>query len=352
MHTPHAPTRRDLLACAAAMLLAPSRSPAQDAPPLSPLLIDQAGDPIATIEAWRNRREQLRGQWLDFLKPPPRPAAAPDFRILEEDRDAGVIRQKIRYENSPGEILEAYLLKPLKIDGKIPGALSVHSTNEDTIRQGAGLGSQPEKAFGLKLAQQGCIALCPANFLWTGGRNARGKYDYKARTEQVLKQIAPSTGMAKMLFDCRRALDLLLTIPGVDSSRIGVVGHSLGAKEALYLPAFDDRVTVAVSSEGGVGLRLSNWNAAWYLGPAIDSPDFNLEHHQLLAMIAPRPFLLLGGDSADGDKSRPFIDAARSVYELHGKGGQIEFFNHHKGHAVPPEAEEKIYGWFKKYLAL
>ena len=49
--------------------------------------------------------------------------------------------------------------------------------------------------------------------------------------------------------------------------RMGAVGHSLGAKETLYLAAFDERVKATVSSEGGIGTKFSNWDAAWYLGP-------------------------------------------------------------------------------------
>lgn len=64
------------------------------------------------------------------------------------------------------------------------------------------------------------------------------------------------------------------------------MGHSLGAKEALYLAAFDERIKAAVASEGGTGFRSTNWDAAWYLGPAIRDENFSLNHHQLLALIA------------------------------------------------------------------
>ena len=54
-----------------------------------------------------------------------------------------------------------------------------------------------------------------------------------------------------MLFDARRAVDILADQPDVNRDRLGVFGYSLGAKEALYLAAFDPRVRAAVSSEGG-----------------------------------------------------------------------------------------------------
>ena len=75
-----------------------------------------------------------------------------------------------------------------------------------------------------------------------------------------------------MLYDASRAVDLLVAIEDVDPHRIGAIGHSLGAKEVLYLAAFDERVRAVVSSEGGIGLSYSNWDAPWYLGEAIQRP--------------------------------------------------------------------------------
>ena len=109
--------------------------------------------------------------------------------------------------------------------------------------------------------------------------------------------------MARMTFDAIRAADFVESLPNVDKNRIGCIGHSLGGKMALYAPAFDERYKASVSSEGGIGLKFSNWDAIWYLGPRIKDSKFKLENHQVLSLIAPRAFLLLAGDSSDSDKS-------------------------------------------------
>ena len=57
-----------------------------------------------------------------------------------------------------------------------------------------------------------------------------------------------------------RGVDLLESLPQVDASRIGAVGHSLGAIESLYLAAFDERVQVAVASEAGLDFSFTNWH--------------------------------------------------------------------------------------------
>ncbi len=155
--------------------------------------------------------------------------------------------------------------------------------------------------------------------------------------------------MAKMLFDAQRAVDVLLSQDETDPGRIGATGHSLGAKEVLYLGAFDDRVRVIVSNEGGIGIDFSNWDAIWYLGKEIH--EFGHQQHEVLSLAAPKPFLLIGGESADGEKSVPYIEAVRPVYELYGKDPRrLGFYNHGTGHSPTPEAEQMHYDWMKKYL--
>ncbi len=324
----------------------PAKLPA-DTPKLSELLVDRNGQRIDSLDGWNGRRLELRKWWLDFLGPmPAERKAVPKLKILEEDRPEGVIRQLVEYEVEPGILTQAYLLRPAKQDGKVPGVAAFHSTVDESILQPAGVKGVPEKAFGLRFARQGRVVFCPRNFLWPDNTHIAAKEE----AEKFQKRKPESKGMAKMLYDSLVAVDILAALPEVDAARIGAVGHSLGAKETLYLAAFDERVKVTVSSEGGVGTKFSNWDALWYLGDSIKEPGFTHEHHELLALAAPRPFLLLGGDSADGDRGWPFIEQALKVYRLYGNPPRVGQFNHKKGHAVPPEAERRIEEWFAAYL--
>jgi hypothetical protein len=316
----------------------------EEAVQLAPLLVDAQGNKIDSLKAWKKRREEIRRIWLDFLGPLQLRHTPPKLELLKEDRPKGCIRQLVRYETEPGVLVEAYLLKPALRRSDCPGVVAMHSTVKFTIRQPAGLEGDEEDFFGLKLAQRGVVAFCPRCFLWQGP----GTYQQQvARFEQ---RHPGSTGMAKMLWDAQRGLDVLESLPEVDANRLGAVGHSLGAKEALYLAAFDPRVKVTVSSEGGIGTKFSNWDAPWYLGQAVKEGKFTREHHELLALVAPRPFLLLGGDSADGRRSWPFIQAVLPAYGLYGGTPRVGLFNHQKGHSVPPEAQRRLYQWFDTYL--
>ena len=128
----------------------PQNLPA-DKPKLSDLLVNEAGQRIQSRESWQPRREELRRWWLEFLGPMPAerdPARPPKLEIVAEDRQEGVVRQLVRYEVEPGLATEAYLLKPAKIEGKVPGIVALHSTVDYSIRQPAGLEGPPEKCSG------------------------------------------------------------------------------------------------------------------------------------------------------------------------------------------------------------
>jgi len=324
----------------------PAKLPA-DAPKLADLLLDNDGRRIDSLNGWEKKRKDLRKWWLDFLGPfPAERRAAPKLKVLAEDRPEGVIRQLVEYEVEPGMLTQAYLLLPAKLEGKAPAAAAFHSTVDESILQPAGVKGVPEKAFGLRFARQGRVVFCPRNYLWPDNTHISAKDE----AEKFQKRLPKSKGMAKMLYDALVAIDILASLPEVDAERIGAIGHSLGAKETLYLAAFDDRVKVTVSSEGGIGTKFSNWDALWYLGDSIKQPAFTHEHHELLSLAAPRPFLLIGGESADGDRGWPFIEQALKVYSLYGQPLRVGQYNHRKGHAVPPEAEERIEEWFRAYL--
>jgi dienelactone hydrolase len=299
----------------------PPKTLPEDAPKLTPIA-------ARSLAEWNEQRRELRRWWMEFLRPfdvPPAPP--PELTILETDAVDGVVRHLVRYEVEPGIATEAYLIRPAKTTGRLPAVAVFHSTVNHSIRQPAGVEGAAEKAFGLKLAQRGCITLSPRSFLWPDNHRIAAQEE----TRRFHQRHPRSKGMWRMLHDALLAVDILASLPEVDPTRIGAVGHSLGAKEVLYLAAFDERVKVTVSSEGGIGTRFSNWNAAWYLGDEIESPEFTHEQHELLALAAPRPFVLLGGDSADGDKSWPFIEAALPVYRLYGEPARLGLFNHKQG---------------------
>jgi len=318
----------------------------EDAPELPRLMVDEAGNAITTADGWRRRRAQLRKLWLEYLGE--FPAERCDLRpeVVSTERVGDVVRKLVRYEVEPGCTAEAYLLHPAEPGGKLPGVVVLHSTVNYTTRQPAGLEGPADKHIGLHLAQRGFAAICPRCFIYDYcGGNTWGD-----AVSGLAERHPGWRGMGKMAFDASRAADYLATLGFVDMERLGCIGHSLGAKEALYAAAFDGRFRATVSSEGGIGLAFSNWDADYYLGKPIRAPGFAREHHEVLALIAPRAFLLIGGDSADGARSWRFIETALPIYGLLGAGDRVGLYNHGHGHAFPPAAQERAYAWLEHWL--
>jgi len=315
---------------------------------LSLLLIDAEGKSIDSVERWEKRAGELRNEWSQFLRPLDRKKCPNnDYDVISREVVGNVIREKISYLVEDEIRVPAYLLFPKdsKPGQKRAGVVALHPTTSDTIDPIAGLSGPPEKQSGLHLAEAGFVVLCPENFLW---QNVDG---YNQAVSQFQERHPKSLGMSKMLWDAQRAVDILQTVSGVNADQIGAFGHSLGAKEVLYLMAFDERVKAGVFSEGGIAFDSTNWDAPWYLGQGINDESFPLNHHQLLALCAPRPFLIMGGEkgrgAADGDRSWPYVAAAQNVYELYYKQTSLGLFNHRQGHSIPPISRERMIDWLR-----
>jgi dienelactone hydrolase len=301
--------------------------PPPDAPRLAALPRGPAAD-------WPAQRAALKARWQTLLGtfPDPRPPLKPV--VVATETLSNCTRTLVRYPVEEGVEVDGYLLVPAGAPGPLPAVVVFHPTTPLHARGVAGVNAEyaEEKRQGLHLAARGYVAWCPRNYIYADGAGMSGN------VARVKARHPDWSGMGRMVWDAIRAVDFLETLPEVDRRRIGCLGHSLGGKEVLYAMAFDERYRAGVSSEGGIGLTFSNWDAPWYLGPAIREPGFDLENHQVLSLVAPRPFLLLAGESADGDRSRAFLDAVRPVYEMLGAAGNLEWLNHRQGHAYPPAA--------------
>jgi dienelactone hydrolase len=327
----------------------PPAIPTDDWPPS--LLGGADGAPIATLEQWLAERERIRAAWLDFLSPWEVAAAGNQHRLLAEEQATGCRRRLIRYATEFDEEVDAWLLLPAdeaaRPERGWPGAVVFHSTTDQTIDEPAGTDPSDAVAIGTWLCQRGFVVLCPRCHLWN--TTPAHRLDLPGAVARLAARHPGARGMRKLLHDGIRAVDMLQSVDDVDPTAIVAAGHSLGAKEALYLAAFDNRVTGAVFSEGGIGLSFSNWHDPWYLGDAIRDPAFRLDHAQLLALTLPRGMLILGGEAgpgaADGDRSWGHVARGLEVGRLERPRPRLGLFNHRGGHAIPPAARERLLDW-------
>ncbi|HYI94824.1 MAG TPA: SUMF1/EgtB/PvdO family nonheme iron enzyme [Bryobacteraceae bacterium] len=301
--------------------------------------------PLLTSQDWKERRRVLQKQWTEVLgmggieKPP---VSARLSETHEETEYTG----KLMYLQVEKDYWEKIyvMLPPGKPTKPLPVVI-VPYYDIDTPA-GKNLGGRVYNAtsratFGLEAVRRGFAAVAVR---WFG--ESYGEHYAEAVANLKLRH-PKLTGLGKWVWDSQRLIDYLQTLPELDTSRIGIIGHSLGGKMALYAAAFDERIGVTVSSEPGIGLSFSNYEDFWYLGEQLDRAR---DHHELLALIAPRPFLLIAGDSADSNKSLLYLNAAKPVYALSGATDRLGFLNHRQGHPLTAEAVTAAMDFLQRYL--
>jgi dienelactone hydrolase len=314
---------------------------------LRPLLEGKDGKTITTKEGWEEARKAIRAAWLKRLGPAPPAPLKLDVKVEKDEELDGYRRQRVSFHSEGDDRIRAWLLTPagLQEKEKRPAVVVFHPTTRDTMDEPAGLGKRKDMALAVHLARRGYVTLSPECYI------LKDPVGWAKGQAQKLEKRRPGwTGLGKMTFDASRCVDYLESLPFVDASRVGCIGHSLGAKEVLYALAFEPRYKVGVFSEGGIGLRMSNWTDAWYLTERMKPHIPALENHQVMALAAPRPLLILAGNSADGDASWTFVKAVLPVYELYGAGDRVGMHNHRSGHALPRESRRLAYRWLDHWL--
>jgi hypothetical protein len=147
--------------------------------------------------------------------------------------------------------------------------------------------------------------------------------------------------IAAWAWGLQRAVDYLLTDPGIDKNRIAVVGHSRLGKTALLAAAFDERIALVIPHQAGCGgtapsrgkvgesvKQINDRFPHWFDGTFKefnDRPDrLPFDQHCLVALMAPRPVLLTNAVEdtwANPQGQFEVLQAADPVYRLLGAGG-------------------------------
>jgi formylglycine-generating enzyme required for sulfatase activity/pimeloyl-ACP methyl ester carboxylesterase len=303
---------------------------------------------VGSVAEWKTRRETIHSKWLKLLgsmetSPPP-----PQTRLVETVRDQNYTA-RLMYLQVEQDWWEKILVMMPARDLQRPRPVVIVPFYDVDTPAGRNLSGHHFLGAGVDsyaytAVQKGYIAVA---IRWFG--ESYGEWYSEAVANLKLRH-PHCTGLGKWVWDAQQLLDYIYTLPDVDRTRIGIIGHSLGGKMALYAAAFEPRITTVVSNELGVGLSFSNYDDYWYFGDLIDKAEKGTDQHELIGLIAPRPFLLIGGDTYDTAKSWYYINAAREVYRLYGKPENIGYFNHHEGHMPTPEAVWRAMEWLVHFL--
>jgi hypothetical protein len=175
------------------------------------------------------------------------------------------------------------------------------------------------------------------------------------------------------IFNHMRCVDLLQSLDFVDDERVGVIGHSLGGHNAMFVGAFDERLKVIVSSCGWTlmdyydigeegskkfGGRLGPWAQDRYMPLLRDKYQLGaqkipFDFDEVTAALAPRPFLSvspLKDSNFDVTGVRKGIESARKIYKFMGVEENLVVRYPDVAHDFFPDSRLDAYRFLDKIL--
>jgi pimeloyl-ACP methyl ester carboxylesterase len=318
---------------------------------------------VETVDDWQERRETLRRRFLDLIRDNHKPDKPPlDLKVHESVVVDGVYtRRLVSYNVEADERAHAYLGVPLDLDGKAPGVVALHGTFAQGKERAAGLVDNPDKAYLDHLCRRGYVVIAPDHFVAGHRIPPEGPYE----TGRFHEKHPEWTAVGKFTYEHSIAVDVLQSLDEVDPERIGAMGHSLGGHGTIFLAAYDERIKAAACNCGASFFRhnpgVEHWaRDRWYVYFKHIRPGLlegklpPIDFHEIIALIAPRAFLDVSGlnDGHPLTQRQRVLMLTRimDVYELEQAPGNFAFYAHGRGHAVPHESRQLIYGWLDAHL--
>lgn len=343
------------------LLLAQETVPADRYPDHSQLLVYAAADgtlhPVQNVADWEKRRQDILLGMQQAMGPLPPRDHLPAFEIKVVGTTVlkGCRRDQIEFTVEPGDRLPAdlYIPEGAGADHALPAVLALHPTGPAGKRIVAGEGGRTDREYGLELAQRGYVVLAP-DYPSFGDTK-----DYDFAADRYV------SGTMKGIFNHIRCVDLLTTaVPQVDPQRIGVIGHSLGGHNAMFVGVFDPRLKVIVSSCGWTpfhdyyGGQIKGWTSDRYMpllrdAYGLDPSRVPFDFYEIVAALAPRPFFSnspLHDANFDVNGIRKAIPKAQAVYALYGAEQNLQVRYPDCEHDFPKELREEAYRFIDQAL--
>jgi dienelactone hydrolase len=278
-------------------------------------------------------------------------------------------------ERVPGYLL---LPDPERFKGRRPALVALHGT-------GGNKDSGEIADLALKAARAGFIAVAiDGRFHGERTKAGTGAAEYNQAIATAFKTGATHPFYFDTAWDVMRLIDYLGTRQDVDAARIGLTGISKGGIETYFTAAADPRVAVAVPYIGVQSFKWALDNGQWRAriatiqaafdeaaasaGKSSGSVDFvrafyarvapgidgRFDGPAMLTAIAPRPLLVINGDS---DANTPIagvrlaVAAARPAYEAANAADKLQLvIQENTPHRVNPESIDAGIAWFVRWL--
>jgi len=336
-------------------------------PALSELpVIEQLPDPFlwtdgsgrdTTFASWRNHRADFKAM-IEHYEIGAKPGVHPDSIKATYDSATRTLRVVVR-NNGDSLVLSSVITIPENAVAPFP------------LMIGANGNSLPATIFDTRgIARMNFNASNVSPY----GQESNSHPYYRLYPEQNIDNTGQyaiwSWGISRLIDGLERLQDVL----PVDLKHIGVTGCSYAGKMALFAGAFDERIALTIAQESGGG-GYTTWRVSQTLGAvenlgATDHKWFREDmfafagnnvsrlphdHHQLMAMVAPRALLVTGNpdyvwlaDQSGYIGSR----ATQKIYETLGIGDRFGFsiVAGHNHCAVPASQIPEIEAFVEKFL--
>lgn len=296
------PIRMDSILMAVVMVLIPFFSYAQKSMGFS-IYSSELHEMVAIKNKaeWEQYRWELQRNMEEVMGPLPGFQDLPnlDMHIRDSLKTTKYLRLTIDFQAAKGERVSAYLYLPNRssLSGKLPAMLALHPTGAEGKKIVDGQ-VRANRGYAKELAERGYIVIAP-DYPSFGDLS---DYDFSTARYQ--------SGTMAGVFYHMRCVDLLLERGDVDPDRIGVIGHSLGGHNAMFVGAFDERLKVVVSSCGWTQFEyydigpVASERYGGRLGPfaqdrymplfrnkfELDGDRVPINYHEMIALLAPRGF--------------------------------------------------------------
>ncbi len=300
---------------------------------------------VTSAQQWTLAKEQLRQRILNevILRGEGIKWAQAKTRVewLDTLPGDGYRIKRLRYEILPGLWIPALLYEPLKLSGKVPVILNTNG------HEGTGIANDYIQIRCINEARKGALAL---NFEWLGmGQLKTPGFDH-TRSPQL--DLTGTNGVALHYLSQKRGLDILLSHPNADPTRVAVTGLSGGGWQTIIISALDPRVTIAAPVAGYSSFVTRAQFPEPDLGDSEQTPvdlAATADYTTLTAMRAPRPTMVVNNAydnccfRADYANA-PLIWAARPFFALYNASSQLTaHINFDPGHNYGKDNREAFY---------
>ncbi|HUS04857.1 MAG TPA: hypothetical protein VMZ52_01065 [Bryobacteraceae bacterium] len=291
----------------------------------------------SSLQAWQTRSHALRQQILSAAGLLPLPERNPLHATIFgriENKDYSI--EKVYLETFPGFYLSGNLYRPVGRTGKFPAMLAPHGHAQYGRLEHGVLFSVPSR--GINHAKQGYVVFA---YDMIGYNDTMQIPHAFGGPREQLWGMGP---LGLQLWNSMRALDFIQSLPDVDPEKIVVTGESGGGTQTFLLCAVDDRPKwsapvnmISLIMQGG--------------SPCENAPSLRVgtNNVEIGSMMAPRPMLMV---SATGDWTRNTpreeFPAIKSIYDLYGKGDNVETIQINAPHNYNKDSREAVYRFMGK----